>query len=77
LAWACLYMGTVEEGLDLVEEAIAVCHGDLGRGMQSLGYSGLLRNLLTRGQLLALGGRLEAAKAEVNHALALAREHRS
>ncbi len=76
LAWACLYMGTVEEGLDLVKEAIAVCHGDVGRGMQSLGYSGLLRNLLTRGQLLALGGRLEAGKAEVNHALALAREHR-
>jgi len=76
LAWACLYMGTVEEGLDLAEEAIAVCHGDLSRGMQSLGYSGLLRNFLTRGQLLALAGRLEAGKAEVNHALALVREHR-
>ena len=31
LAWACLYMGTVEEGLGLAEEAIAVCHGDLIR----------------------------------------------
>ena len=76
LAWACLYMGTVEEGLDLAEEAIAICHGDLSRGVQSLGYSGLLRNLLTRGQLLALAGRLEAGKAEVNNALALVREHR-
>jgi class 3 adenylate cyclase/tetratricopeptide (TPR) repeat protein len=76
LAWACLYMGTVEEGLDLADEAITVCRGDLGRGMQSLGYSGLIRNLLTRGQLLALGGRLDAGRAEVNRALGLAREHR-
>ena len=76
LAWACLYMGTVEQGLDLAEEAIAVCGDDLGRGIQSLGYSGLLRNLLTRGQLLALGGRLKGGRAEVNHALALVGEHR-
>ena len=75
LAWACLYMGTVGQGVALVEEAIAVCHGELGRGMQSLGYSGLLRNILTRGQLLALAGRLDAGRADVGEALALARQH--
>jgi adenylate cyclase len=75
VAYVCLYLGTIAEGLPLIEEAIALSGGDIGWGMQSLGYSALLRALLTRDELLLLGGKLEESREEFDRTLALAREH--
>ncbi len=75
IAFACLYTGTVDEGLSMIEDALALCEEDIRRGMRTMGYSALLRNLVTRGELLVLGGRLEAGREEIRRALTLAREH--
>ncbi|HKY76019.1 MAG TPA: AAA family ATPase [Acidimicrobiia bacterium] len=75
MAQVCVYMGTINEGLARVEEAIARTGGDMARGFRYLGYSPLLRNLAIRGELLVRAGRLEEGRAEVEHAVKLARDH--
>jgi predicted ATPase/class 3 adenylate cyclase len=75
MAQACVYMGTINEGLTRVEEAIARTGGDMDRGFRYLGYSPLLRNLAIRGELLARAGHLKQGRAEVERAIKLAREH--
>ena len=68
------WIGTVSESLQAIERVSALCAGDASVGVSLLGFSPLSMMGVARAELLALCGRLDAARAALEEGLAIARE---
>jgi len=68
------FTGPLDDGLTDTDKAIELCGEDPDRGATHLGYSPLVRNLLSRAVILVSIGRLDEARRDSDRALSLARQ---
>jgi tetratricopeptide (TPR) repeat protein len=68
-----VYLGPLADGVDRADRFVDLCAGNAELGVALVGYSALVHGLNYRSRLLARAGRLGDARADVEHALALAR----
>jgi len=70
-----LHRGQLHDALAVIEQGITLAEGDFTLGADSSGFSPLIFLILYRGMARSVIGRLEDARADVETALQLAREH--
>lgn len=68
------FTGPLTEGLRTADKAIALCQDEPDRGAELLGYSPLVRNLLSRAQVLLFMGRMAEARLDADRAVSLGRQ---
>ncbi len=68
-----VYLGPLAEGVVRADRLVELCAGNADLGVVVMGYSVLALGLNMRARLLAYSGRLGAARADLERALALAR----